>query len=613
MTYDELLQKLQEAETKIVKLEAEKRRVGVAFRRIPETGKQIHHMLQKDFPYFEYKAGNSYIPENDTNGSVTLIEADNLSALIALQNTHKNKVDVIYIDPPYNTGNNDFIYHDARSSSLADIKGADVNDYEKTLDGRVRSVKKNNPEFHSLWLSFMEKRLFLAKELLKDTGVIICAIGDDEQPRLRLLMGDIFGEENFVTNVIWQGSPSSLSKFTSGGVDYMIMFAKNASKQKPWRKEKPYAREMLQIVEDEMSSHGDKEKASLRLKKFIASKRDIEKGLASYNQIDDQGRVHASSNLDNALYRPNLIYPVTDPKTGRVYEPPEKGWKLSQETMDELIGQGLVIFGDRKFPRKKLLLSEYLYALPPQSFKAERSAGNTQLVNILGKGKFNFPKNTQVIKEWIYSINSDKDAVILDFFAGSGTTGHAVAELNKEDGGNRQCILITHGNENGKNIAEDVTAERMKRVLSGVNWDDKKIHEPLPGRFNYYELKFCDTDKGDIEKALAGYIALSEEVSYENIQMHSDSFTVMSSETKIVCSMVTSLKTQDELDEVEGMLNAIHSNSLENQETKALIVYGVKDNLAELNIPGWIKKVLPYDYVESYGNTVDKLIELKLL
>jgi DNA modification methylase len=613
MTYDELLQRLEEAETKITELESEKRRVGVAFRRIPETGTQIHHMLKKDFPYLEYKPQSSYLPKENTNGNITLIEGDNLSVLTALQNTHKNKVDVIYIDPPYNTGNNDFIYHDARKSSLADIEGADVNDYEKTLDGRVRSVKKNNPEFHSLWLSFMEKRLFLAKELLKDTGVIICAIGDDEQPRLRLLMGDIFGEENFVANVVWQGSPSSLSKFTSGGVDYMIMFAKNAGKQKPWRKEKLYAREMLQLVEDEMSSHGDKEKASIKLKKFILSKRDIEKGLASYNQIDDQGRVHASSNLDNALYRPNLIYPVTDPETGRVYESPEKGWKLSKETMDELINKSLVIFGDRKFPRKKLLLSEYLYALPPQSFKAERSAGNTQLVNILGKGKFNFPKNTQVIKEWIYSINSDKDAVILDFFAGSGTTGHAVAELNKEDGGNRQCILVTHGDENGKNIAEDVTAERMKRVLSGANWADGKGHESLPGMFNYYTLKFLDSDNRDIEKALAGYIALSEEVSYEDIQMYSDFFTVMSSENKIVCSMVKSLDTQDALDEVEGMLNAIHSNSLENQETKALVVYGDKDDLTQLNVSGWIKKVLPYDYIESYGNTVDKLVELKLL
>lgn len=411
---------------------------------------------------------------NHGKPSHVLINGDNYQALTALIPEYKGMVDVIYIDPPYNTGNRDFIYND----KIVDRKDA----YQ-----------------HSHWLSFMHHRLELASELLSETGVILVAIDDNEQARLKLLMDGIFGERNFIANIVWQGTPSSLARFTSGGVDYMLAYAKNIKKANKWKRKKPYAEEMLALVRKTMQT-STADEATTVLRNFIKkNKGNMDAGLTSYNRVDERGRIYANADLSNTLYRPNLKYPITDPATGDVYQPSENGWKLSQETMQKLIDDELVLFEGRKYPRKKLLLTEYMYALPPQSFKAERSKGSTTIKNILGKNAFSFPKSVEVIKEWISSVNSNPDAIILDFFAGSGTTAHAVLELNHEDGGNRQCILVTDGGkaelsgESAKNIrgravhiAEEIAYERVKRIITGENWADGKTHEPLGGNLTYY-------------------------------------------------------------------------------------------------------------------------------
>lgn len=408
-----------------------------------------------------------------------LINGDNYQAMTALKETHTGKVDVIYIDPPYNTGNRDFIYND----KIVDRKDA----YQ-----------------HSHWLSFMHHRLALALELLSEHGVILVAIDDNEQARLKLLMDEIFGEKNFIANIVWQGTPSSLAKFTSGGVDYMLAYAKNIKKAHGWKRKKPYAEEMVELVAQKMKT-STVEETTIALRNFIKkNKANMDAGLTSYNRVDARGRIYANADLSNTLYRPNLKYPITDPSTGDVYQPSDNGWKLGQETMQKLIDDELVLFEGRKYPRKKLLLTDYMYALPPQSFKSERSKGSTVVKNILGKNAFNFPKSVTVIKEWISSVNNDPHAVILDFFAGSGTTAHAVLELNKEDGGDRQCILVTDGGkaelvgESAKNlkgkavhIAEEITYERVKRVITGENWSDGKKHEPLGGNLKYYNTVLC--------------------------------------------------------------------------------------------------------------------------
>lgn len=432
-------------------------------------------MLQSCVPLLKEDLSR-YVKTNVASPTHLLIKGDNLHALTALHSTYAGKVDVIYIDPPYNTGNKDFIYND----SYVDAKDS----YR-----------------HSRWLSFMKPRLEIAQQMLSENGVILVSIDDNEQPRLRLLMDSIFGENNFIANLIWQGSPSSLAKFTSGGIDYILAYGKNVNKLSKWKLEKPYAKEMVSLVEKSMTAN-NVEETTKKLRAFILkNKSQMDVGLTGYNRVDEQGRIYSDAGLVNSLSRPNLKYPITDPKTGQVYEPHDNGWKLSPETMGKLIDDDLVLFEGRKYPRKKLLLVDYLYSLPRQSFKAERSKGSSVLNNILGKNKFHFPKNVDVIKEWIGIVSDNKDAIIMDFFAGSGSTAHAVAELNADDGGNRKCILVTDGgktelegdsakNKRGEiiDIAEEVTYERVKRVLTGKGWADGKEHLELGGNMRYYTV-----------------------------------------------------------------------------------------------------------------------------
>lgn len=465
-------------------------------RKIAEQAKEIEQLKEKKFGLvWEDKPDAQVLRLQDetpaliedlTRAVVTgeeesdhlLINGDNYHALTALLATHKGKVDVIYIDPPYNTGSKDFIYND-------------------------NYLDKRDSYRHSKWLSFMEARLRLARELLSETGVIFISIDDNEHARLKLLMDEIFGVKNFITNIVWQGSPSSLARFTSGGVDYILAYAKDIKVTPRWRRKKPYAQEMVELVEKQLQKKASPEQAAVVLRAYIAkNKTRMDIGLRGYNKVDKDGRIYTDCDLVNSLPRPNLKYPLTDPETGEVYEPPQNGWKVGREMMEELLDADCVLFEGRKFPRRKLLLTEHMNALPMQSFKAERSKGSSLLNKILGKGKFDFPKNMDVIKEWIATANSNPDAVILDFFAGSGTTGHAVLELNHEDGGHRQCILITDGGKTetagessknaGKdgsiNIAEEVMYERLQRVATGKGWADGKEHEPLGGNLRYYKV-----------------------------------------------------------------------------------------------------------------------------
>lgn len=406
-------------------------------------------------------------------GLTRLYEGDNFPVLASLHEGHKDSVDVIYLDPPYNTGN-DFIYNDKRKST------------NKTRAPKGSLFK------HSAWLSFMERRLLIAKDMLRDSGVILISIDDNEYAHLKLLMDEVFGEANYIGTVTWQGSPSSLSKFTSGGVDYLLAYGKNITAASKWRVKKPHVDEMLAVVERSMKRFKSPEKANKVLSEFISKKKTkLGKGLTAYNKVDEHGRIYSDSSLTNSLYRPNLKYPVTDPATGRVYNPPANGWKLSEAKMDELISKDLVLFQGRKYPRKKMLLSEYMYALPAQSFFAPRTQGSSALTKIIGRGKFHFPKNVEVLKDWLGAVCDKEDAVIMDFFAGSGTTGQAVAELNAADGGTRSCILVT-SNEN--NISRDVTQKRIQRVLSGKDWADGKVHPTLPGSLEYFRLAWEEYD-----------------------------------------------------------------------------------------------------------------------
>jgi len=395
----------------------------------------------------------------------TLIEGDNLHALTVLNYTHAGTIDVIYIDPPYNTGNKDFKYND-------------------------RFIDREDGYRHSKWLSFMDKRLRLAKNLLKDSGVIFISIDDNEQAQLKLLCDEIFGEENFVDNIIWEKNyaPRNDAKYFSAAHDFILVYKKG-----DWVRK--------------LDERSDKQNEPYKLD-------------------DNNGRgVYRTDNVLVKTFSQAGVFPVVNPNTGNGYWPPKGScWRYSKETFERMIAENRIYWGKdgKGAPQAKRYLNEVKQGTVPQTIWKYQDVGHTQdgkneLKELeLTNRAFETPKPTKLIKKIInYDIHSD--ARILDFFAGSGTTLHAVMALNAEDGGNRECILVTN-NEN--NICEEVTYERNKRVIQGYQ---NAKGEPVAGlsgnNLRYYKTGYVGREKTLANKralmALATEILCLKEGVYE--------------------------------------------------------------------------------------------------
>lgn len=343
----------------------------------------------------------------DNGGQLNfLIEGDNLASLQLLEKTHKGKIDLIYIDPPYNTGNNDFGYDDTR---------VDINDGFR----------------HSKWLSFMKVRLSIARKLLKEDGVIFLAIDDNEQANLKLLCDNIFGEDNFLASIIWQHSiqPKGYAGTFSVHHNYILCYQKTDA----------YVLNSLPRTEEDNKAYSNPDN-------------------------DPRGRWR-SGDVRNALYRPNLIYDIITP-SGKIIKPCANGWRWSKETVEEKIRTGEIIFSEDETRIIRKIYLDTLDGRTPETIWFGKDVGTTrsamsEIKEIFGSSAFGTPKPTGLI-ERVLRLVENKNAICLDFFAGSGTTGHAVMKLNAEDGGSRRFILCTN-NEN--NICREVTYERIKRVI----------------------------------------------------------------------------------------------------------------------------------------------------
>lgn len=375
----------------------------------------------------------------DNGGQMNfLIEGDNLASLQLLEKTHKGKIDLIYIDPPYNTGNKDFIYDDAF---------VDVNDTFR----------------HSKWLSFMEKRLSIAKKLLTEVGIILLSINDNECSDLKLLCDSIFGTENFVENFIWvKNSGGSLSKTTLTRHEYILCYAKNIelSFNMPFYfMEKPGYQNVVNLISNCKEKGLTIEQAKKILSKFYADHPEL-KGISLYNNIDEEWKVYRTLPITAPN---NQFYDVLHPVTGKPVKTPPRGWSWSEDTMQKNIASGKVVFGkDETYGiSQKLYLEEAKFEHKRSTFMCDQAEGNKILQTVLDSSNaFNNPKPISLLT-YLFQ-NTPANITILDFFAGSGTTGHAVMKLNAEDGGQRKFILCTN-NEN--NICREVTYERIKRVI----------------------------------------------------------------------------------------------------------------------------------------------------
>jgi adenine-specific DNA-methyltransferase len=380
-----------------------------------------------------------------------IIHGDNLKALKALLPNYAGKVKCVYIDPPYNTGNENWVYNDNVNSPMI----------QEWL-GKV--VDKEDLTRHDKWLCMMMPRLKLLKELLHNDGVIFVSIDDNEQHMLRALMDEVFGGDNFITNIIWweKYSLQNDAKYFSDTHDFLLCYAKNRSNggSEGWM------RNLLPRTEKQNKL---------------------------YRHDDNDGKgPWRSDNLLVKSFDESYVFPITNPITKKKYQPPKGScWRASKETIEQWIKENRIFFGKdgKGAPQLKRYLNEVQQGIVPTTIWSYEIVGHTDEANRELRAIFNdktpieTPKPVRLIKQ-ILKIASKEDDIILDSFAGSGTTGHAVLELNKEDGGHRKFILVEC-----EDYADKITAERMRRVIKGVkSAKDEQLKRGLGGTFSYFEL-----------------------------------------------------------------------------------------------------------------------------
>lgn len=423
-------------------------------------------------------------PEESINFDTTqnvFIEGENLEVLKVLQKSYYGKIKCIIIDPPYNTGNDSFIYPDSFKENKADYeKRIGDKDEEGYLmkEGLFRKNSKDSGHFHSNWLSMMYPRLFLAKNLLRDDGVIFVHIDDNEVHNLRLLMNEIFGEENFVAEFIWKRRQNVDSRAKNGASvdhEYILCFRKT-------------------------------DKGLIR-----GASKDLNKYSNPDNDPKGDWMSADMTGLATADQRPNLHYDLEDPKTGITYKCPSTGWRYEKKRMNELIKKDEVLFPSKKEgrPRRKKFLNDLESDFTGYSTVLKtvfNTQGTRELRTLFDeKEYFDFPKPKDLLKELIEQGTSTTNGdIILDFFAGSATTAQAVLELNKEDSGNRKFILVqlpelTEENSEaykaGYKTIADISKERIRRVIKKIEKEKAEINKERES-----ELKFGNHENQDNQK-----------------------------------------------------------------------------------------------------------------
>ncbi len=375
----------------------------------------------------------------DGTGNV-LIKGDNLDALRLLRQNYFGQVKLIYIDPPYNTQSDAFIYRDdftARQGEVLAQLGysADSIDYVKNIYGA---------RTHSGWLSFMYPRLLLAKDLLRDDGVIFISIDDNEQAQLKLLCDEVFGQENFVAELIWEGANKNDARQVGTVHEYVIIYAKNRDAlPREWNLEKEGAESVLAEVKRLQKFHdGDYDSASKALGGwFRAMKATPSFMLRRFRYIDKRGAYKE----DDPTAPGGRKFDLINPKNGKTIPlRKNRGWSFDQDEFNRLVYEERISF----ITETSIMVRRYLHETdtitPPSVYYQPARSASERLSKLMNGNVFDFPKDEAIISKFIEMAtgHSDEDCIVLDFFAGSGTTAQAVMELNAEDGGQRQFILV---------------------------------------------------------------------------------------------------------------------------------------------------------------------------
>ncbi len=419
---------------RLLKRRDAERQLGLVWER-SEDGLDVELARNEDFVALSLDATLSH---GEAPWQNLIIEGDNFDALRYLRMTHAGRIRCIYIDPPYNTGNRDFVYND-------------------------RFVDRSHRFRHSLWLDFMYPRLQLARDLLADDGVIFVSIDDNELFRLGMLMDRVFGEANKVATCIWQKRYSRENRGAIGDAhEYLLVYATSPDEFKQ-------TRNMVPMTEKQASSYK--------------------------NPNGDPKGPWQSVSMTAQGFRPNQMYEIVGPD-GTVHRPPEgRCWGMVEAEFLKLLGKDRIYFGKdgKGVPRQIRYLSE-VGGVVPWTWWPHEEVGHTdearkEIQSILGtQTAFDTPKPVRLI-ERVLQIAMRPGDIALDFFAGSGTTAHAVAKLNAEDGGNRKFILVSSTeatvDQPDKNLCRDVCAERVRRVLGGYTNAKGEAVPGLGGGFAY--------------------------------------------------------------------------------------------------------------------------------
>lgn len=418
-----------------------------------DSTEEAYDRMQEELPVFMEDATKRLDSAPVGSPNHVLIEGDNLNALAALSYTHAGKIDVIYIDPPYNTGNKDFVYNDS-------------------------FVDKEDGYRHSKWLSFMNRRLNIAKNLLSEKGVIFISIDDNEQAQLKMLCDEIFGERNFVAKCVWQSTAGSNTGTDIVTVtEYIFVYCTCRefckfdgviSSEEAFKFSDEHEKERGRYSLDKL----DRRRVAGHYSEALNFPIEMPDGTLRY---PGGGREKSTEGWNYLWSKTKVLWGI---ENGFIVFKKSKGtWSVYNKRYSKIDNSGNPI--ERSIPFRNLITSDAF----------NTAQGTTEITSIFGVRTFDFPKPSKFIKQLLeISVRTNKDSTVLDFFAGSGTTLHATMQLNAEDGGHRKCILVTN-NEN--NICENVTYERNKRVIQGYTTPKgEQVAGLADNNLRYYRTAF---------------------------------------------------------------------------------------------------------------------------
>ncbi|HGG9691200.1 TPA: site-specific DNA-methyltransferase, partial [Neisseria meningitidis] len=473
--------------------------IGREFYEMNWLGKSYARLLRNLPPETLISEDKTHNAKPENAGSQNLlIRGDNLEVLKHLKNAYTNSVKMIYIDPPYNTGSDGFVYQDDRKFTPAEL--ACLANIDEDEAARILDFTDKGSNSHSAWLTFMYPRLYIARELLKDDGVIFISIDDNEAAQLKLLCDEVFGEGNFVANVIWQKkySPQNDAKWFSNMHDYILCVAKNKDIWRP---------NLLERTEEQNARYSNPDN-------------------------DERGNWKATD-FSVKTYSENYDYPITTPSGRIVNPPPSRSWRTSKENFEKLLADNRVWFGinGNNVPSIKKFLTEVKQGITPSTILFRENVGDNQeaaknIRDLFDIPPFETPKPVRLLN-YLIKLSSNSDDIVMDFFAGSGTTAHAVMQLNAEEqNGSRRYICVQLPEKTGEKSEArkagyptifDITKARIEKAAAKIRAE----HPDYTGDLGFKIFQTADNFRQHPDKDFSPEqpdLPLNDELSEEQLQ-----------------------------------------------------------------------------------------------